>query len=87
MPVQIDIVSARESYRNFLRYARAPKLLALDVEFRRALERQGSTATIAAQSQVLRDLPQNIAIDTAKTTEELLALWPNDLLGPLKSSQ
>lgn len=82
MPIQINMAKAREIHRNRLRAARTPLLLDLDVEYLRAHEAGDDTAAIVAAKQVLRDLPQDPAIDTATTPDELIDAWPAEALGP-----
>ena len=54
----------------------------LDVQYMRALE-SGNTELqneIVAQKEVLRNLT-DISIDGITTREQLIALWPEDILG------
>jgi hypothetical protein len=54
----------------------------LDTQFMRALE-TGDTilqAEIIAKKQILRNLT-DINIDSVTTRDELIALWPEDILG------
>lgn len=80
-----DMNKARDIHRARLRAARAPKLAKLDVDYQRADERGDMDAkqAVAAQKQALRDLPNDPAIDKAKTPEKLKALWPSDLDYPV----
>tara|TARA_B100000315_G_C14569911_1_gene584940 strand:- start:1655 stop:2242 length:588 start_codon:yes stop_codon:yes gene_type:complete len=65
-----------------IRKVRDAELAKLDVPFMKALE-SGDTAVqqgIAAQKQLLRDLPQTFDLTVANTPEELKVLWPAGLL-------
>ena len=72
--ISVDLPKAREITKERLRMERAPKLVALDVEFMWAIEQSDAAAqnTIAAQKQTLRDITQ--FADTAQSLEELKAL-------------
>ena len=76
-----DMSKAREIHREHQRRARAPKLEALDVEFRRAGRNPAKEADIEARAQVLRDVTADPRIEAAQTVAELKAAWPADLLG------
>lgn len=76
----LDITRARAILREHIREVRKPLLEALDVEFIRAQENGDSTTDIVSRKQVLRDLPQDAAIDSATTATELLATWTETLL-------
>ena len=85
--VDVDLDKAKEIQKNKLREARKPLLEKLDVDFVRALELGGDTASIAAQKQALRDVT-NIVTEAEITgttideiTTELKAIWDEDLLG------
>ncbi len=84
--VVIDMPRAREIHRTNIRLARDPKLATLDIEFQRCLEYGEDTSAIVAQKEALRDAPQDPAIDTAATPEELKAVWPAVLEEPLARS-
>ena len=86
--IKINIDKAKEIQKDKLRVARKPLLEKLDVDFVRALELGGDTASIAAQKQALRDVT-NIVTEAEITgttvteiTQELKAIWDEDLLGP-----
>ena len=72
--VEIDMAAARDIHRDNLRREREPKLAALDVDYIKALEQGGDTATIAAQKQALRDITADTRIEAAATPDELKAL-------------
>lgn len=77
----VDMDKAREIQRSHIRAARIPLLAALDVEYMRAHETGDSVklAEVTAQKQALRDAPADLALDAAKTPEELKAIWPTAL--------
>lgn len=79
----IDMAKAKELHKNNIRYARAPKLAELDIEYQKAQETNNTSeqASVAAKKQALRDAPADSAIDSATTTDELKAQWKTDILG------
>ena len=77
----INMSKARDIHREKIRYARAPKLAELDVEFQKALETGSDTAAIVSKKQALRDAPADSAIESAKTAAELQAQWNKTILG------
>ena len=76
-----DITSARELHKTNIRFARTPKLAALDIEFQKAQETSASTAEIVDQKRLLRDAPAASGIATAANTTELKAQWDTSILG------
>jgi len=86
--IKINLDKAKEIHKDKIREARKPLLEKLDVDFVRALELGGDTASIAAQKQALRDVT-NIVTEAEITgttvdeiTTELKAIWNESLLGP-----
>ena len=77
----IDMAKAREIHKTNIRNARKSKLVALDIDFQRALEVGAATTSIVAQKQALRDAPAAAGITTATTAEELKAQWDTSILG------
>ena len=73
---------ALNRFKSSIRSYRADKFSDLDVQFMRAVESGDTTlqSQIATQKQTLRDLT-DIDINSFETREELIALWPTDLLG------
>lgn len=73
-----DMAKAREIHRDALRRVRAPKLVALDVEYQKADEASDTAKKrdIAARKQALRDATKHSAIDAAQTVDELKAAVP-----------
>lgn len=72
---------AKELHKEKIRSAREPKLLALDIEFQRALETNSDTTTIVAKKKALREAPNVDAITNASTTEDLRKQWDSSILG------
>ena len=86
--IKINIDKAKEIQKDKLREARKPLLEKLDVDFVKALELGGDTASIGAQKQALRDIT-NLVTEAEITgttvdevTTELKSIWDEDLLGP-----
>lgn len=79
--VVVDMAAAREIHKGNLRRERAPKLVALDVEYMKALEQGGDTSAIAAQKQALRDVTNDPRIEAAATPDALKALTLSVLVG------
>lgn len=79
--VSIDMIQAREIWRDKIRAARTPVLNKLDADFMKALEAGDTTlqADISTQKQALRDAPSDPAIDAAQTPEELKLVQPQGL--------
>lgn len=78
MAIFVNIDKAKEVWKEKIRTARKPVLEKLDVDYIRADESGGDTASIVADKQILRDLPEQV--DTATTTDEIKSVW-NDMLG------
>ena len=77
----IDMVKAREIHKTYIREARTPKLVELDVEFQKALETGASTTDIVAKKNALRDAPADSGIAAASDADALKAQWKTDILG------
>ena len=75
------MAKAKEIHKTNIRAAREPKLVALDIEFQKALETSADTTSIVSKKKALRDAPANTAIDAAKTEAELKATWDTAVLG------
>ena len=78
MGITIDITKAKEIWKNKIREARKSSLEKLDVDYMKANEAGNDTNSIVTNKQTLRDLPSQV--DTAKTLDEIKAVW-NDMLG------
>lgn len=78
--ISVDMVVARDLWRDRIRRARAPRLAELDAEFMKALETGASTTAIVAEKQALRDAPADPAIDAATTPEALKLVKPAGLV-------
>jgi hypothetical protein len=79
--VQPNMPKARVIHMDRIRSKRDAALAALDVPFMRAVE-AGDTdeqERIAAEKQVLRDIPQTLDLDGCATPEALGAAWPEEL--------
>ena len=76
--ITIDILKAKDIWKDKIRVARKPALEKLDVDYMRANESGEDTTSIVADKQILRDLPSEV--DTATTTDEIQDVW-NDMLG------
>ena len=81
MGLGINMAKAKEIHKNNIRYARSKKLVELDVEFQKALEKGTDTTSIVSKKQALRDAPADSAIEAAKTDAELKAQWNTTILG------
>lgn len=71
-----------EVLKNTIRYKRLKLFPELDTQFIRALEIRNTQlqAEIVAKKEVLRNLT-DISIDDITSRDELIALWPEDILG------
>jgi len=78
MAITIDIIKAKDVWKDKIRVARKPALEKLDVDFVKAQEQGNSTTQIVADKNTLRDLPSQV--DTATTVDEIKAVW-NTMLG------
>jgi len=79
MPVIINMAKARGIQMDKIREVRNVELVKKDIEFMKALEADdGSHPAIAAEKQVLRDIPQTFDL-TTETPEQLKELWPEGL--------
>ena len=79
MPVIINMAKARGIQMDKIREVRNKELVKKDIEFMKALEADdGSHTAIAAEKQVLRDIPQTFDL-TTETPEQLKELWPEGL--------
>jgi len=77
--ITTNMPKARGMHMDRIRIARNAELAKKDIEFMRAIEaNDGSQTTIAAEKQVLRDIPQTFDL-TTDTPEELNELWPEGL--------
>jgi hypothetical protein len=73
---------ALESMKSKIRKKRTKLFNDLDVQFMRAIESENAElrTQIVAQKEVLRNLT-DISIDNISSRDELIALWPEDILG------
>ena len=79
--IKIDMAKAKEMHKQRIRWAREPKLIELDADFNKALEKGSDTTAIASKKQALRDAPADSAIGSATTDAELKAQWNTTILG------
>ena len=85
--IKINVDKAKEIQKSKIRQVRKPLLEKLDVDFVRALELGGDTASIAAQKQALRDVTSLVTeaeisgTTVDEVTSELKAIWDEELLG------
>lgn len=76
--IRIDMVKARDVWRDHIRRRRQPLLEELDREYMRADE-AGDTKSkkgIAAKKKKLRDAPEDPRIEAATSPEDLKAIDP-----------
>lgn len=76
--ITIDILKAKEVWKDKIRFKRAKVFKKLDLDFMKAQEAGTDTSSIVADKNTLRDLPEQV--DTATTVDEIKAVW-NDKLG------
>lgn len=80
--IEVDMIKAREIWRDKIRQARSSVMEGLDAAFMKALE-VGNVPlqqSIAVHKQALRDAPNDEGIDIALTPEELKAVQPAGLV-------
>lgn len=79
--VGVNMPKARVIHLDRIREAREPLLAELDAQYVRALEADDkrAIADVASKKQALRDLPQTLDLESAKTPDELKAIWPEAL--------
>lgn len=86
--IKINVDKAKEIQKDKMRFVRKSLLEKLDVDFVRALETGGDTASIVIQKQALRDVTNIVTeaeitgITVDEITVELKAIWDEELLGP-----
>ena len=79
MPIVVNMAKARGIQMDKIREVRNLELAKKDIDFMKALEADdGSHKAIAAEKQVLRDIPQTFDL-TTETSEQLKELWPEGL--------
>ena len=78
--IAVNMPKARGWHMDVIRRARNKELVQRDVTFMRAVEAGDSSAqaTVAAEKQTLRDIPQTFDL-TTDTPAQLKALWPSEL--------
>lgn len=80
--LDVDMNKARDIWMDKIRVQRNKKLKELDTSFMLALESGDTVAqgNIAAEKQVLRDIPQTFDLTIAVSPAALKALWPAELV-------
>ena len=78
---KVNLPKARLVHMDHIRRVRNTELAKLDLPFMRAVEASdGAEQTrIAAQKQVLRDIPRTFDLSVYRTPQKLRAAWPSDL--------
>ena len=79
--VKTNMPKARKIHMDKIRRLRDSELEKLDKDWMKALG-QNDTAQadrVEGRRQILRDIPQTFDLSTAKTPDELKALWPDGL--------
>ena len=78
-----DLTTAKTIFKEKVREARAPLLVAQDVAYMKALEEDDSDAQTAAKNakKALRDAPAASAITNAANIGALKSAWNTSLLG------
>ena len=77
-----DTNKALEILKSQIRIKRAKLFSDLDVQYMRALEMGNTTlqSEIVGKKEILRNLT-DISIDGVTSRDELISLWPDDILG------
>lgn len=79
--IEVDLPKARNLHMDNLRVIRNKMLYDLDVQYLKALElKDGTDAQIAAQKQLLRNMPQDYPLDNISDLDELKNYIPAILL-------
>ena len=71
-PIKVNMPKARDIHVGRIRVVRDKELVRLDIEQLRGND-------VAAEKQILRDIPAVFDLSGANSPEELKALWPNEL--------
>ncbi len=69
----VNMKKARKIHMQRIRKKRNEKLAELDIQ-------QLADKDVKAEKQALRDIPQKFDLSIAKNTDELKALWPEELI-------
>jgi hypothetical protein len=77
MAIIVDIIKAKEIWKNKIREARVFALEKLDIDYMKALESNSSTTQIITDKQTLRDLPSQV--DSQTTLEGIKSVWDDKL--------
>lgn len=79
--VVVDMLKARNIWKERIRAVRKTKLEALDIEYQRADENNNldEKQRVSARKKLLRGLPQDPRFDTAQSVEDLKEIWSAEL--------
>lgn len=77
--VEVDMPKARAIHMDRIREVRDEKLKGLDKDWMKAQGQKQPSEAIEAKRQKLRDIPQTLDLESAKTPEQLEKLWPAEL--------
>lgn len=79
--VEVDIEKAKEIWKERIRFARAPLLRKLDVDYILALEKNDTQKLeeVIAKKQFLRDITKLPELLNATTIDEIKSVWPKEL--------
>ena len=90
MSIRLNVDRAKTLQRSRMRKARLAEFAKADADYMKALETSDTTrqAEVVAKKQQLRDCTQQVtdanitATDCTEATNQLKAVWNEDLLGP-----
>jgi hypothetical protein len=82
MIVTYDMTIAREVHRDRIRQAVSEQLVGNTNDYLDALARGEDTTAVAQRRIELEEAPDDPAIDSAATIDDLKAVWDTNLLGP-----
>lgn len=77
--ITYDLEKARNIQLDKIRAARVPKLVKLDEEFMRALEKGTLPEELVAKKQVLRDITEPLKVMVLKSIEDVEGAFPDEL--------
>ena len=77
--IKIDMPKARVIYMDKIRVVRNKELEKTDKIILRDEEQGKDVSALKTERQSLRDIPQNLDLESASTPEELTAIWPEGL--------
>lgn len=80
--IEINMAKARQIHMDRIREVRNKELDKSDKALVREMESGGNLTNLRVARQKLRDIPQTMDLESAQTTDELKAKWPDDLPRP-----